>query len=257
MNSWKRITSVLVCSLMMCVGGYATTTIVKTNQYSYGSNAGWLNCRADVDNGAVLAPSYCSGYIYGANIGWINLGDGSPENGTNYSNASATDFGVNVTTNCELRGYAYSANAGWISFEEKGNVRIDIDTGVVQGYAYGANIGWISLSNNFAFVESVLNPATPGGVTASSSGSNVELTWDDAGFATSYGVYRGTTTNVDSAVLLDTVSETTYMDESVAKNTYYYWIKACNGEQNSAFSSWVMSRLSRGLPWLSLLLGDA
>ena len=38
----------------------------------------------------------CSGYIWGGNVGWLCLGSGTPANGIQYQNSSATDYGVNT-----------------------------------------------------------------------------------------------------------------------------------------------------------------
>ena len=131
----------------------ADTTINAVHHYAYSANAGWIDARADVANGAVVGQAYCVGYLWGANVGWIGLGNG-PTNGWHYTNASATDWGVNHDGAGRLNGYAYGANIGWITFEQAyGLPRIDLQTGDFSGYAYSANIGWISLANNQAFVQ--------------------------------------------------------------------------------------------------------
>ena len=86
----------------------------------------------------------------------INLGDGSPVNGSAYSNNSAADFGVNRDAAGNLRGFAWGANIGWINFETNGSPKMDLLTGNFSGFAYSANCGWISLSNATAFVQSTV-----------------------------------------------------------------------------------------------------
>src|ERR1700677_2224582 len=105
----------LVFSLQPWAVLRAGTSIDLVNRYAYGANIGWLNGVADTNNGAVMGDYVCSGYIYSANVGWINLGSGSPMNGIQYQNLSATDFGVNNDGLGHLSGYAWSANCGWIS----------------------------------------------------------------------------------------------------------------------------------------------
>jgi len=131
----------------------AITTINATNKYAYGSNLGWIDCRGDTNNGAVIGEYVCSGYLYAANVGWINLGNGAPTNGIQYQNLSANDFGVNHDGLGNLRGYAYGANIGWINFENTGAPHLDLKTGQLSGFIYSANCGWISLSNSFAPVQ--------------------------------------------------------------------------------------------------------
>ena len=131
----------------------AATTINLSNKYAYAANLGWLNAYADSANGAVIGDNVCSGFIYAANVGWINLGGGSPTNGIQYQNLSASDFGVNHDGLGNLRGYAYGANIGWVNLETNGAPRVDLTTGKFSGSIYSANCGWISLSNAFAFVQ--------------------------------------------------------------------------------------------------------
>src|SRR5690242_8041018 len=109
---------ITVVAFLICFqSAFAATTIDAANKYAYGANIGWLDCRGDTNNGAVIGEYVCSGFIYFANVGWINLGSGSPTNGIYYQNLSANDFGVNQDGTGNLRGYAYGANIGWINFE--------------------------------------------------------------------------------------------------------------------------------------------
>jgi len=132
---------------------FTLSTIDATNRFSYGANLGWMDWRGDVVNGAVIGEYICTGYIYSANVGWINLGSGTPANGTQYKNNSATDYGVNHDGLGNLRGFAYGANIGWINFENIGAPKVDLFTGKLSGYAWSANCGWISLGNATAYVQ--------------------------------------------------------------------------------------------------------
>jgi hypothetical protein len=140
--------------------GNAATTIDSSNPYAYGANIGWLNCRGDTASGANIGEYVCSGYIYSANVGWINLGSGTPDNGIQYQNNSATDFGVNQDGLGNLKGYAYSGNIGWLAFETNGVPKVDLQTGKFSGFIWSANCGWISLSNAVAYVQT--DTITPG-----------------------------------------------------------------------------------------------
>src|ERR1700677_766238 len=144
----------LVFSLQPWAVLRAGTSIDLVNRYAYGANIGWLNGVADTNNGAVMGDYVCSGYIYSANVGWINLGSGSPMNGIQYQNLSATDFGVNNDGLGNLSGYAWGANIGWITFEQTyGKPNVNLLTGALSGYVWSANCGWISLSNAEAYVQ--------------------------------------------------------------------------------------------------------
>jgi len=143
------------------VAATAGTNIDSTNANAYGANIGWVNCRGDVTNGAVIGEFICSGYLYSSNCGWIHLGSGAPVNGFSYQNNSATDYGVNTgqylangsVFEAKLRGFAYGANIGWVNFEDQGNPRVNLATGQILGFAYSANVGWIALSGAGVTVE--------------------------------------------------------------------------------------------------------
>jgi hypothetical protein len=135
---------------------HAATTIDPFNKYAWGANLGWMDWTGgsgETATGVVISEYVCSGYIYSANVGWINLGSGSPANGIQYQNNSATDFGVNLDAFGNLRGYAYGANIGWINFETNGAPTINMINGQMSGYVWSANCGWISLSNAVAYVQ--------------------------------------------------------------------------------------------------------
>jgi hypothetical protein len=161
----------------------AGTTIdpAVANSHAYGANIGWINCRGDVTNGAVVGEFFCSGYIYSANCGWIHLGNGAPANGINYQNNSATDYGVNTNQylangavfEAKLRGYAYGANIGWVNFEATGDPRVNLTTGQLLGYAYGANVGWIALSETGVTVATT--SIAPG---ADTDGDGIPDAWE-------------------------------------------------------------------------------
>lgn len=136
----------------------ATTNVDPINKYSWTGNIGWLNWAGDIANGAVLT-TFSSGYVYSANVGWINIGDGTPENGLQYTNASATDFGINIDKTSDpnfwlMSGGAYGANIGWINFSVVAQTglanrpRIERATGRMLGYAWSANVGWLSLDSS-------------------------------------------------------------------------------------------------------------
>lgn len=143
----------------------ATTTIDSTNKYAWGANIGFTNWRPSDADGVAIGENFCSAYIYAANVGWISLGSGNPTNGIQYSNTSATDFGVNCLPGApgerNLRGFAYGANIGWINFEENGNPRVILSTGQLRGFVYSANCGWINLDDATVFVQTTVATPTP------------------------------------------------------------------------------------------------
>jgi hypothetical protein len=132
----------------------AVSSIDSSAPYSFGANIGWGDWYADGTDGVYIGPLFCYGYIYSANCAWVNLGNGSPANGTSYSQ-SANDFGVNIVNGVYLSGYAWGANIGWINFGNDYPAGtpppvVSMATGQLSGYAWSANCGWINLNSMVA-----------------------------------------------------------------------------------------------------------
>ena len=153
--------AVTLVLLMTALIPFADSTINDSQKYVWAANARWVNLRPASSNGLSVGEFVCSGYGYGANFGWLNFGDGTPENGIQYANNSATDFGINLQPGGALRGQAWGANVGWIQFESLGNPRVDYTSGRLRGYAWGANIGWINLDDltNYAKTDIIQSGA--------------------------------------------------------------------------------------------------
>ncbi len=132
--------------LALAASSHGQSTISPTDRYAYAANAGWIDFRVSAPDGVRVSDTCLAGFAYGANFGFMDLGNGAPLNGHSYSNASATNFGVNVSPAGLLTGYAYAANIGWVQFEQThGQPKIDLLTGKYSGHAYSANLGWIAL----------------------------------------------------------------------------------------------------------------
>jgi hypothetical protein len=97
------------------------STVSAQGRFAYAGNAGWIDALPSGTDGVRITDNVCSGYLYSANFGWIHLGSGSPANGIQYGNASATDYGVNVSTYAvplaqagQLRGYWQHQSSDWL-----------------------------------------------------------------------------------------------------------------------------------------------
>lgn len=130
------------------------STINTNNKWAWCPSTGWINCRTDDTNGAVIGEFVCSGYFYSPSTGWIHLGDGNPTNGIRYTNVGTNDYGVNHDGKGNLRGSAWSGSAGWVYFVSNGTPKVDLRTGILTGYAWGDSVGWMSFSNVQAYLES-------------------------------------------------------------------------------------------------------
>jgi hypothetical protein len=75
------------------------------------------------------------------------------------------------------------------------------------------------------------------------------LNWTASTGATSYNVYRGTTSGGESTTALATVTGTTYTDSTVANGTtYYYKVAAVNSAGTSPLSSEVSATPQPSIP---------
>ena len=93
---------------------------------------------------------------------------------------------------------------------------------------------------NITLSAPVVAPSAPTGVSATDGGStaNVTVKWNSVSGATSYLVYRGTSSSSGSASQIGTSTSTSYTDTSATPGTlYYYWVKAKNSGGTSGFSS--------------------
>ena len=80
---------------------------------------------------------------------------------------------------------------------------------------------------------------TPSGVTVSSSGTQVTISWSASANATSYTIYRSTTPD-GTYSSIGTTSATSYLDTTASNGTtYYYEVAASNGSVLSPASSAV------------------
>ncbi|MCE0522099.1 MAG: family 16 glycosylhydrolase [Methylacidiphilales bacterium] len=91
-------------------------------------------------------------------------------------------------------------------------------------------------------------PAAPSGLTATSGNAQVVLNWTGSSGATSYNVYRGTSSGGESTTPIATgVSGTNYSDTSVSNGTaYFYKVAAVNSSGTSGYSNEASATPSSG-----------
>src|SRR5208337_95313 len=82
-------------------------------------------------------------------------------------------------------------------------------------------------------------PSAPTGLTATAGNSTVVLSWNASSGATSYNVYRGTTTGGESVTAIVTsITSVSYSDTGLTNGTkYYYKVAAVNSGGTSALSA--------------------
>jgi fibronectin type 3 domain-containing protein len=92
---------------------------------------------------------------------------------------------------------------------------------------------------SFSFAQGLQgNVKLSGNTTVTVTGHSVTLTWSAVQNATSYNIYRGTTSGGPYIKLASGIVSTTYSDVQVTHNqTLYYVITAVNGNSESGYSS--------------------
>ena len=92
---------------------------------------------------------------------------------------------------------------------------------------------------NAQFTLVPLDPVAPSSVVATSTSTQVSLSWQANGISSSFNVYRGTSSGGESATAYATgITSTSYTDTSVtAGTTYFYTVKAINQLGTSSASA--------------------
>ncbi|MGD0902240.1 MAG: fibronectin type III domain-containing protein [Terracidiphilus sp.] len=119
------------------------------------------------------------------------------------------------------------------------------DTGLTNGttYYYKAaavnSAGTSVLSAEASATPEPAAPAAPTGLTATAGNASVALVWTASSGASSYNVYRGTTSGGESATAIATgITSPSYSDTGLTNGTtYYYKVAAVNGGGTSGLSN--------------------
>ena len=92
---------------------------------------------------------------------------------------------------------------------------------------------------SFSFAQGLQgNVKLSGNATVTTTGHSVTLTWSASRNATSYNIYRGTTSGGPYAKVASGIVSTTYSDVQVTHNqTLYYVTTAVNGSHESGYSN--------------------
>ena len=217
----------------------ALTTDANNALYAGGffRRAGGLNCwyiakwTSSVQAGGVnpTSGSYAGGFP--VTITGTNLGNGAD---------------ITYVTLCGVRVSAIVAQSCTQVVVTAGSA---FNTGVGDVCVYSESFGMTVKSNIFTYNGAPTNLSTPGGVSATygTYTDRVRVTWIGVAGATSYDILRNTTPDVNGATSIAIVdaSRTYYDDYSVvARQSYYYWVRALSGSGVSAQRGSCVSALS-------------
>lgn len=119
------------------------------------------------------------------------------------------------------------------------------DTGLTNGVTYYYQVSALNGAGQSAKSGEVSAtpqsvPATPTGVTATAGNAQVTLSWSASTGATSYNIYRATTSGGEGNTVYKNVTANSYTDIGLTNGiTYYYQISAANGVGQSGKSGEV------------------
>jgi fibronectin type 3 domain-containing protein len=154
----------------------------------------------------------------GATLNWTASTSGSP---TSYS---------------IYRGTATDGEATTPIATVSGTTTTFSDTGLTNGKTYYYNVaannsvGVSPDSNEVSISPGVITaaPPAPTGLTANPADSSVDLTWNPSAGATSYSIYRGTTSGGEGATPVGTSTSDSFNDTGLTNGTGYYYTVAAN-----------------------------
>ncbi len=212
MSNYSTYTFIPSCSEII-VPASGSTTITTCNSWIYDNGGSTGDYQNNSDGYIVVTPA--------------TTGQGISLEGT-YDVESNYDHiyvyaGVG-TSGTQLGSYSGS---GTISLTNNGTVtiRFTSDNSVVNpGFAIHATCA------------SATAPSAPTGVTATVSGSQIYISWNSVSNATSYKVYRSSSSS-GSYTLIGSPTSSHYYDASPLSGYNYYKVKAVNSVGESSYSS--------------------
>ena len=167
-----------------------------------------------------------------------------------YSDTTTDTFTQSLSDWASSNSYAGESIVVTMAYDTQGNGTIQSSTRYLYGYSFSLNaaktVSSITLPNdaNVKLLSVTLSTATsvptaPSNLAATAGNGQVTLSWTGSSGATSYNVYRGTTSGQE-ALLYSGVSGTSYTDSTAANGTtYFYEVTAVNSGGESGKSNEV------------------
>jgi aryl-phospho-beta-D-glucosidase BglC (GH1 family)/fibronectin type 3 domain-containing protein len=132
-----------------------------------------------------------------------------------------------------------------------------VDSGLTNGILYYYRVAALNLGGESAPSSQISAtpgagsaPGIPQGFSATAGDARVTLSWSAVNGATSYRIYRGTTSGGQGSVAYRTgITQTSFVDTSVTiGTTYFYRVSALNSVGEGALSPEVQARPAASVP---------
>ena len=147
-----------------------------------------------------------------------------------------TKIPLGITTTTEGRHYVTFT---FVS-DEEGAFTFQWSNPTQMGMTDADGSDGVSALSGFQLVENASGLLQPLNVAATASTASVQISWSEVAGATSYQVFRSTTSASDYTLLASSGAVTSYTDTSATPGTaYYYVVKASNGTVHSFTSEEV------------------
>ncbi len=196
---------------------YSDTSVTNGTTYYYivkASNAGGTSpASAQVSATPVAAPVAPAGLAATPGNAQIALSWNAATGATGYKLFRSTTSGTYSATPLAVLGSVSSYS----------------DTSVSNGTTYyytlkATNAGGDSPASNEASATPLAAPTAPTHLAAQAGSAQIALSWNAVANATSYQVFRSTTSNSFGTMPTQTVSTPSYMDTGVTNGTTYYYV---------------------------------
>ena len=162
------------------------------------------------------------------------------------SSSGATSYNVYRGTSSGGEGSTAIGTSTGTSYTD-----ISVSNGTTYFYKVTAvnSVGTSGQSNEASATPQPSLPPAPTGLSASGGNASVSLTWSSSSGATSYSVYRGTSSGGEGSTAIGTSTGASYADNSVTNGTkYYYTVKAVNSSGASGASNEASATPTAGVP---------
>jgi endo-1,4-beta-xylanase len=203
--------------------------------------AGTVTVRATITNGLSASSNYTQDFVITVTPPMPSTPTGVTA--TAASSSSITVGWTTVTGAASYKVYRSSTSGGAYSLIGSPASNTYTDTGLSASTTYYYEVSAVNAggeSGQSGYVSVTTAPSTPTGITATAaSSSSITVSWTTVTGATSYKVYRSSTSG-GAYSLIGSPASNTYTDTGLSASTiYYYEVSAVNAGGESGQSGYV------------------